>query len=151
MRPNRPAAETAPPPPDDVPVVAVRARHDGWTPDRQRRFIQALAECGVVTAAADAVGMSAKSAYALRRRAGPDHGFVRAWDDALASGSSAALSAAISLALHGRAVPVFYRGLKVGERIEHDHRLLLAALRVMDRRARAAIPPPGGIGSPPWR
>jgi hypothetical protein len=32
--------------------VEVRARVDGWTPDRQREFVEALADCGVAREAA---------------------------------------------------------------------------------------------------
>ncbi len=55
----------------DVPFdpVPVAARHDGWTPEKQRGFIDALAACGCVKAAAQHVGMTPKSAYRLRNRA----------------------------------------------------------------------------------
>ena len=56
-------------------------RHDGWTPDRIKTFLNTLAECGVVADAACAAGMSARSAYNLRNRAegGP---FAVAWNAA---------------------------------------------------------------------
>ena len=38
--------------------VPLRARADGWTPERQARFIGLLAETGSVVEAARAVGMS---------------------------------------------------------------------------------------------
>ena len=61
-----------------VPVRR-RPRYDGWTEEKQRRFIEVLADTGLVSAAAKAVGMSRESAYRLRRAA---HGaaFARAWD-----------------------------------------------------------------------
>lgn len=40
-------------------------RRDGWTAERQRIFIRALAECGCATHAAAAAGLSASSAYRL--------------------------------------------------------------------------------------
>src|SRR5690606_13707357 len=62
--------------------VRVRARQDGWTPQRQVDFIHALAECGCVRDACGRVGMSAESAYALVRR--PDaQSFRIAWELAL--------------------------------------------------------------------
>lgn len=66
----------------DTPNLPVpRPRHDGWTPDRQSRFLEALAETGCVRAAASVVGLSDTSAYRLRKRWAP---FRVAWDAALA-------------------------------------------------------------------
>jgi molybdenum-dependent DNA-binding transcriptional regulator ModE len=45
-------------------------RHDGWTPERQRLFLVALAAMGTVDSAAQAVGMSRISAYNLKKRVG---------------------------------------------------------------------------------
>ena len=50
--------------------VPLRARADGWTGERQARFVGKLAETGCVSAAARAVGMSRLSAYRLRARPG---------------------------------------------------------------------------------
>jgi hypothetical protein len=58
------------------PAPSASRRHDGWTPERQRRFIAALQEIGMVSAAAASVGMSRKSAYSLLKRAGPDSSFA---------------------------------------------------------------------------
>ena len=63
--------------------VPLRARADGWTEDRQARFIGILAETGSVAAAARAVGLSEMSAYRLRRRAGAGS-FAHAWDAVVA-------------------------------------------------------------------
>jgi len=60
------AAPRAPVPEFDP--VPVRARHDGWSVDKQVEFIEALAECGCVEHACQRVGMSVRSAYALRMR-----------------------------------------------------------------------------------
>lgn len=57
--------------------VPRRPRADGWTPDVQRRFIQALAETGVVEQACRIVGMSVGSAYRLRHAPGAES-FARA-------------------------------------------------------------------------
>lgn len=58
-----------------------RPRYDGWTEEKQRRFIETLADTGLVSDAAKAVGMTRESAYKLRRSA---HGaaFARAWEAA---------------------------------------------------------------------
>jgi hypothetical protein len=49
-----------------IPVLRKR-RHDGWTPEKQREFVEALADSGSVVGAARAVGLSEQNAYALRR------------------------------------------------------------------------------------
>src|SRR5690349_21378762 len=61
-------AEPAPPEPYDpadyrwVPVRRVPRTH-GWTEEKQRRFIETLADTGLVNMAARAVGMSRETAY----------------------------------------------------------------------------------------
>ena len=47
--------------------VPVRARHDGWTVQRQFAFVEKLADCGSITAACKHVGMSRESVRRLRR------------------------------------------------------------------------------------
>ncbi|HEX8485800.1 hypothetical protein [Sphingomonas sp.] len=120
-----------------TPVATATARHDGWTPARQREFIEQLARCGVVAAAAKAVGMSAKSAYALLKRAGAGS-FADAWNTAIDSGRQRSLDTAIERAIHGVARPVFYRGRQVGEYRTYNDRLVIAAIRARDPFA----PPP---------
>lgn len=111
-----------------TPVRTAYNRHDGWTAPKQRLFIARLAECGPVSAAAGSVGMSPKSAYALRKR--PDAGsFAAAWDDAVLTGQQAALLDAYDRAVNGTLEPIFYRGRQVGERRHRSDRLLIAALR----------------------
>ncbi|HEX8257784.1 MAG TPA: hypothetical protein VF589_09120 [Allosphingosinicella sp.] len=113
--------------------VPVRARRDGWTPERQRGFIGRLALCGCVSRSARAVGMTKKSVYNLRER--PDAGsFAAAWDRALGWGDRRMDDIAIERALHGEVRPYFYGGVKCGESVRHDNRLLLAALNRQDRR-----------------
>jgi hypothetical protein len=59
--------------------VALRARADGWTAERQAKFIGWLAQTGSVAEAARRVGMSRMAAYRLRRRAGAES-LAHAWD-----------------------------------------------------------------------
>jgi hypothetical protein len=56
-----------------------RVRRDGWTPERQLRFLDALARTRSVTRAAACAGMSRESAYRLRNRPGADL-FAALWD-----------------------------------------------------------------------
>ncbi len=51
-----------------VPVRR-RPRYDGWTEEKQRRFIETLADTGLVNVAARAVGMSRPARSACRGRA----------------------------------------------------------------------------------
>lgn len=111
-----------------TPVPLARVRHDGWTPARQRRFIEQLALIGLVSAAARACGMSGTSTYRLRERPGAQS-FAAAWDAALVLGQARADDTAIDRAIHGEERPVFHRGRQVGARIVYNDRLLIAALR----------------------
>jgi len=78
-RPRWPAYARVPP----FLPVPLRARADGWTPERQARFIGLLAETGSVAEAARRVGMTRESAWRLRRRPGAAS-FARAWDAVVA-------------------------------------------------------------------
>lgn len=115
--------------------VPVKPRHDGWTVARQRGFILRLAVCGCVSAAARGEGMSAHSAYTLRRR--PDATrFAASWDKALGWGVDRTTDVAIERALVGEVRPVYYRGRRIGERVVHDNRLAIAVLGRLERAAR---------------
>ena len=114
--------------------VPVKPRHDGWTPERQRGFIDRLCVTGCVARAARAVGKSPQSAYRLREHAGAGS-FRRAWDKAHESGQSYQIDVAIDRGLNGVVVPVVRNGRLVRERYRHDNRLAMAALNAMDRRA----------------
>jgi len=111
-----------------APVPRKCRRYDGWTAERQRAFIDALAELGSVKAAAARVNMAQEGAYALRRA---DHaeGFRAAWDAALAHGVQRLTDIAIDRAMHGVAVPVFHKGEQVGEKRWYNDRLLMFLLK----------------------
>ncbi len=110
-----------------TPVPFAAKRYGGWTADRQRQFIHQLSRIGVVSAAANAVGMTRDSAYKLRKRKGAES-FAAAWDMALNMGHDNASEHAITRAIDGYTVPYFYGGLMRGEVRRYDNRLLLAAL-----------------------
>jgi hypothetical protein len=108
--------------------VPVRPRHDGWTLHRQKAFIHALAETACVEEACRRVGISAQSAYALRRR--PDASLFRdAWEAALDYGYHRLEEAALKRAVEGVPRPIFYHGEQVGEWRDFDERLTLWLLR----------------------
>ena len=125
---------------DPIPFtpVPVRARHDGWTPERQRRFIDLLALTGIVAAAARGVGLTAKSARALRERADATE-FAAAWDIARQMAGDRVYEIAVDRALHGIEVPRFYRGQQVGTARRFDYRL---AFRVLDQQMKELASPP---------
>ena len=111
-----------------APVPRQRGRHDGWTPDRQRGFIEALADTGSVKSAAHAVNMASEGAYALRRH--PEaHEFRKAWEAALALGIQRLEDLAMDRALNGTEVPVYSYGKLIGSRMVHNDRLVMFLLR----------------------
>jgi hypothetical protein len=57
--------------------VPVKKRHDGWTAERQRGFIDRLCVTGGVARAARAMGKTAQSVYRLREHPGAES-FARA-------------------------------------------------------------------------
>lgn len=122
------------PPPDPPPThpdfepVPLRARVDGWTPERQRAFVEHLAETLCPETAAALVGMSAEGARRLRRRPGAE-GFNAACDAALRKGlAERGRAALIDEAVNGRVVRRFYHGELISEERVRSPRLLLALI-----------------------
>jgi hypothetical protein len=116
------------------PAPMKRHRNDGWSKTRQMEFLAELARHGVVTAAAEKVGMDRSSAYRLKKRPGAE-GFANAWEQAQECGLAGLQDVAIDRALNGVRVPVFYKGEQVGERIWYDNRLLMFVMsKMMSRR-----------------
>ncbi len=106
-----------------VPVRR-KPRADGWTEEKQRRFIETLADTGLVNVAAKAVGMSRKSAYALRRA---EHGaaFARAWDTARGHAGGLIEDILFERAIEGTEQEVLNReGDVIATRLVHDNGLL---------------------------
>jgi hypothetical protein len=117
-------------PPEFEPAYP-RPRFDGWTAERQASFIQALGESGCVAEACRSVGMSERSAYSLRARADAVS-FRNAWDAALDYAIRRLSDRALSRALNGVTLPVFYQGEQIGERRYFDERLAMFLLRYRD-------------------
>ena len=144
--------ESPPPEPYDpadyrwVPVRR-RQRLDGWTEEKQRRFIETLADTGLVNVAARAVGMSRETAYKLRRSA---HGgpFARAWDAARLHAGGLIEDIAFERAIEGTEQEVLdANGEVIATRLVHDNRLLKYLLshlkpeRYGNARPSGAAPP----------
>lgn len=121
------AAEARPPLPDFTPVPR-KYRHDGWTPERQKAFIAALADTGSVTRAAAMVNMAQVNCYTLRRAPGAES-FRRAWEAALDFGVARLKDIAFERAIDGYLVPVFVAGKLMGFRRRHNDALLMFCLR----------------------
>ena len=103
--------------------VQLRARLDGWTPEKQRAFVDELAECGIVREAAARVGMSEQSAFNLRGRPG-SASFNLAWEAAIRIGAERLRSIAYERAVTGTVKRHYYKGQVVGEERVFDNRLL---------------------------
>lgn len=135
-RPRRPKnalalpvrAADAAPIPAFTPVPRVYNRHDGWTPERQRAFIGALADTGCVRRAAAMVNMAQTNCYTLRRAPGAEE-FRKAWDAALDFGLGRLKDIAFERALEGELIPVFAGGKHMGFRRKRNDALLMFILR----------------------
>lgn len=111
-----------------APVPRLKDRHNGWKPEIQRAFIEALAETGSVKSAARRVNRAEVGAYLLRRH--PEAGeFRRAWDAALDIGMRRIEDVAMERALNGVDVPVYSYGKLIGTRTIYNDRLLMFMLR----------------------
>lgn len=125
------------PPPRDEPSaipfdpVPVSPRRDGWTAAKQRRFIEALAETGIVRVAAAAVGMSEESAYRLARRADAQS-FCNAWDAALRVAARPAAAKLYEYALDGMTETVWRDGEIVYRRRRPSEKALIFLLSRLD-------------------
>jgi hypothetical protein len=123
-----PRSERVPAPAIPFEPAQLRRRYDGWTAEKQIRFIEALATSKCVDEACRIVGMSDTSAYQLRNRpAGA--AFARAWDLALDCQMPELEQAAFHRARFGVSRPIFYKGDQVGEYRHFDERLTMFMLR----------------------
>ncbi|HYI48755.1 MAG TPA: hypothetical protein VEX35_09860 [Allosphingosinicella sp.] len=119
--------------PFDFDPVPVRARHDGWTPKKQRLYVEGLADTGCASEAAARVGMTEQSANRLRRR--PDaRGFDIACEAALEFGLRGLRSAAWERAVKGVVQQIWYHGELKGERRVYSDRLLIYLLDKGERQ-----------------
>ena len=116
--------------------VPVRVRHDGWTPELQRRFILLLASGSPPAEAARRLGRSRQKVYALRRKRGAES-FAAAWDAAVDFAHGARVAGRSVLPLeHGLEtilVPRFYRGRLVGFVQREDLKGTMRTLARLDR------------------
>ncbi|MCP1468671.1 hypothetical protein J3E64_000338 [Sphingobium sp. OAS761] len=124
-----------------LPTPADQVRADGWSPARQRLFLETLAATGVITTACDAAHISPRSAYALRiRRDGA--AFRLGWDAAILIARARLADELLARALTGHE-EVIRKDADAGEitRHRHDNRLAMSMLSRLDRMA--DTPPEG--------
>jgi hypothetical protein len=128
--------------PEDIPEIPFtpvqldRARHNGWSPAQQQRFIKALAVIGSVGAAAKAVGMNRASAYRLLDRPGSES-FAAAWETALHMGRMRMYSYALDRAINGVTIVRVLKGGAVDVSGGPDMPMVRAALRGEEPVAKA--------------
>ena len=149
--------DDTPPPqiydPADYRWVPVRRvpRYGEWTEEKMRRFIECLADTGLVSHAAKAVGMSRESAYKLRRA---PHGaaFARAWDAARHHAGHVLEDVAFDRAIEGAEQLVFneYGEVVCTKNVPND-RMLMFLLRHLKPERYGALaqaqdaPPPAPV------
>lgn len=131
---------SAPDSPPEGCALPATIRRDGWTPERQRRFCEVLADCGHVEQAAMAVGMSREGAYRLRNRAA-GRAFALAWDAALLLARQRMIDLAIETAIEGSLERHFRDGKLVLEKRRRDPRGLLAVIEGLGSRQLLATAP----------
>jgi hypothetical protein len=129
-----------------TPVPRKCTRHDGWTPERQFAFIEALADTGSVGAACKAVDMSAVGAYHLRRQPGAEE-FRAAWEAALQLGVQRIEDVVMDRALNGVEEPLYSYGKLIGTRTRYNDRLLMFILRNRAPERFAAGGAPKGLNA----
>lgn len=107
--------------------VPLRPRDDGLTPERQRAYVEALADCGVAREAAARIGISERSIARARRRA-HSGSFDRACAAAHRFGARHLRSIAYERAIEGTLKGHYYHGERISEERVYDNRLLIYLL-----------------------
>jgi len=100
---------------------ALRERHDGFTPPKQKIFLQTLRETGCVRDACRVAGITSTSAYRTRRKL-PE--FARQWDSALAMAAGDLEAIAFRRAVEGTEQKVIRNGVVVQTTIKQSDSML---------------------------
>lgn len=115
-------------------------RHEGWTPDKQRCFLEALSEGHNVIRSCAIVGLSKQSAYALRNSP-RGQSFALGWDAAVLKARDALADDLMDRAFNGVRDTVTRDDGSIITRHRHDNRHAMAVLNRLDRMADAAKGP----------
>ena len=124
---------------------AATIRHDGWTHARQRLFLEALAQSGIVTRACVAVDISPRAAYTLRMRS-DGVAFRLGWDGAVLIARARIFDELMTRAFDGQEEIVVREreeGRSTTSRTRLDNRLALGLLTRLDKIAEANPASPG--------
>jgi hypothetical protein len=132
------AAQAATQQPAQQPPARTQ-RHDGWTPDRQRVFLDAVAEGFSTERACQITGLSPSSAYAFKKRAN-GRAFALAWRAAQLLGRDRIADTMMARAIDGYTETVTRANGDVIERHRFDNRLAMQMLTRLDRMAQADDP-----------
>jgi len=124
---------------DLEPGVPDHIRYDGWTAEKQKRFLTALSLGHPITRACAIVDMSRQSAYALRNAA-RGAAFRLAWDAALLRSRDVLADDLMERALNGVSTTRTDGKGRTVTRHRHDNTLAWRMLTRLDRRADAACP-----------
>jgi hypothetical protein len=109
-------------------------RHDGWTGERQRAFLESVAVGATVEEACRHVGMSVSSAYALRRRAAGS-AFALGWQAASLLARDRIADALTARAIDGQVDTYSRPDGSTWTRHRFDNRLASTMLARLDRQA----------------
>lgn len=125
--------------PDDgeIPVLTASRRADGWSAERQRVFLETIAEGQGVECACLRVGLSTASAYAFRRTA-RGAAFALGWRAATLIARHSIAETLLVRALEGQVDTVVRADGSTMTRHRHDNRLAMSLLRRLDRQVEEA-------------
>jgi hypothetical protein len=110
------------------PVMHNAPRRNTITPARQRAFIAALAERGIVVQAARQIGASTDALYKLRNKPGAEE-FRAAWDAAIDRGVMRLEDCALARAMEGEQRMVVSGGQVLGHERRFNDNLVMFFLR----------------------
>ena len=112
-------------------------RHDGWTPDRQRAFLSAIADGLTVERACRLVQLTVSSAYAFRQRAAGAP-FALGWRAATLLARDRVADDLLARAMDGQVTTVTRPDGSTVARHTYDNRTALALLNRLDRMVEQA-------------
>jgi len=119
------------------PGVPDAERYNGWTAEKQKRFLVALSRGHNIAQASAIVGMSRQSAYALRTAA-KGAAFRLGWDAALLHARDVLADELMDRAFNGVREHVTADNGAITTRLRHDNVLAWRMLNRLDRRADTA-------------
>lgn len=109
-------------------VELARHRIDGWTAERQRTFLGALADTGCVSIAAEAADITPRSCYRLRRHP-KGAAFAKAWDEALLIATGRLSAIAFERAIVGTPREIWRHGKLIAEMSVPSDKMMMFLLQ----------------------